>query len=143
MLHCKKKRPQRAPGRPWKGKKGSRRCPQESPGTGREPLRPSESFPGGPQRVPARVPSSPGFSEGAPKFSNSPTEGPKGSLGTQMFSLLHPNDNPNDRISQAEKLRQKRQTSMLFVRPRAATRGRSRISRGKPRAGQTLENVDF
>ena len=44
---------------------------------------------------------------------------------------------------EAEKLRQKRQTSMLFGRPRAATRGRNRISRGKPRKGQTLENVDF
>ena len=44
---------------------------------------------------------------------------------------------------EAEKLPQKRQTSMLFGRPRAATRGRNRISRGKPRKGQTLENVDF
>ena len=44
---------------------------------------------------------------------------------------------------EAEKLRQKRQTSMLFGRPRAATRGRNRISRGKPRKGQSLENVDF
>ena len=44
---------------------------------------------------------------------------------------------------EAEKLLRKRQTSMLFGRPRAATRGRNRISRGKPLKGQALEKVDF
>ena len=103
MLHCKKKRPQGSPGRPWKGKQGSRSCPQESPGTSREPLSPSESFPRGPQRVPARAPSSPGISEGAPKFSNNPREGPKGSLGTQIYPVLHPNVDKNDGIFRGRK----------------------------------------
>ena len=44
---------------------------------------------------------------------------------------------------EAEKLRQKRQASMFFGKPRAATRRRNRTSRGKPRKGQTLKNVDF
>ena len=97
------KTPQGSPGRPWKGKQGSRRCPQELPGNPREPLSLPERFPRGPQRVPARAPSSPGIFERAPKFSNSPMEGPKGSLRTQICSVLHPNVHKNDMIFRGRK----------------------------------------
>ena len=140
---ARKKLTRESPGRPWKGKQSFRRCPQDFPGTSREPLRPPESFPGGSQRVPARAPSSPGISEGAPKLSNSVTEGPKGSLGTQICSVCIQMFIKMIGSFEAEKLRQKRQASMLFTRPRAATRGRNLFREESHEKGKPLKMLIF
>ena len=145
MLHRKKKRPQGSQGGPWKGKQSSRRCPQESPGTPREPLSPPESFPEGPQRVPAKAQlHHPQVSPKEPQSSQTaPQKAPRARSGRRFDQFCTHMLIKMIGSFETEKLRQKRQTSMLFGRPRVATRGRNRISRGKPLKGQTLENIDF